>query len=88
MLCDNQGAIALSKDNNFHSRVKHIDLHYHFSREAVDEGKIMFNTYQLLKTSQISSPKHYQDLNSSFLSRGCQLGLVPVEVEGKSKMSR
>ena len=40
MLCDNQGAIALSKDNKFHSRTKHIDLRYHFIREAVNEGKI------------------------------------------------
>jgi hypothetical protein len=37
---DNQGAIALAKDNKFHSRTKHIDLRYHFIREAVDEGKI------------------------------------------------
>ena len=38
--CDNQGAIALSKDNKFHSRTKHIDLRYHFVREAVEDGKI------------------------------------------------
>jgi Reverse transcriptase (RNA-dependent DNA polymerase)/gag-polypeptide of LTR copia-type/GAG-pre-integrase domain len=37
---DNQGAIALAKDNKFHSRTKHIDLRYHFIREAVDEGRI------------------------------------------------
>ena len=24
--CDNQGAIALAKDNNFHARMKHIDI--------------------------------------------------------------
>ena len=40
MFCDSQGAITLSKDNKFHSRMKHIDLRYHFIREAVDEGKI------------------------------------------------
>ena len=37
---DNQGAIALAKDNKFHARTKHIDLRYHFIREAVDDGKI------------------------------------------------
>jgi len=41
--CDNQGAIALAKDNKFHSRTKHIDLRYHFIREAVDDGKINVN---------------------------------------------
>ena len=37
---DNQGAIALSKDNKFHAQMKHIDVRYHFIREAVEEGKL------------------------------------------------
>ena len=40
MNCDNQGSIALAKDNKFHSRTKHIDLRYHFIREAVEDKKI------------------------------------------------
>ena len=40
--CDNQGAIALAKDNKFHSRTKHIDLCYHFVREVVEDNKIRF----------------------------------------------
>ena len=38
--CDNQGEIALVKDNKFHSRTKNIDLRYHFIREAVEDNKI------------------------------------------------
>ena len=38
--CDNQGAIALAKDNKFHAHIKHIDVHYHFIREAVEDGKV------------------------------------------------
>ena len=38
--CNNQGAIALAKDNKFHARTKHIDLQYHFIHEAVKDGKI------------------------------------------------
>ena len=38
--CDNQGAIALSKDNKFHVQTKHIDIHYHFIHEVVEDGKI------------------------------------------------
>jgi hypothetical protein len=37
---DNQGVIALAKDNKFHARTKHINLHYHFVHEAVEDGKI------------------------------------------------
>ena len=39
--CDNQGAIALAKDNKFHACTKHIDVCYHFIREAVEDGKVM-----------------------------------------------
>ena len=38
--CDNQGAIALAKDNKFHSRTKHIDIRYHYIRKSVENKKI------------------------------------------------
>jgi len=37
---DNQSAISLAKNPEFHSRTKHIELQHHFVREAVDDGKI------------------------------------------------
>ena len=30
----------LAKDNKFHARTKHIDIHYHYIREAVQNNKI------------------------------------------------
>ena len=33
---DNQSAIVLTKDGSFHAHMKHIDIHYHFIRFAVD----------------------------------------------------
>ena len=38
--CDNQGVIALAKDNKFHMRTKHIDVRYHFIRKVVEDGKV------------------------------------------------
>ena len=38
--CDNQGAIALLKDNKFHARTKHINIRYHFIREAIEDQKV------------------------------------------------
>ena len=35
---DNQGAITLSKNPEFHKQTKHICLHYHYVRKAVDSG--------------------------------------------------
>lgn len=40
MYGDNQGAIALSKNPVNRSRSKHIDVKYHFIRDAVSEGRI------------------------------------------------
>jgi hypothetical protein len=37
---DNQGAIALAKNPQFHARTKHIDIQHHFVREKVAEGRI------------------------------------------------
>ena len=38
--CNNQGVITLAKDNKFHTRTKHINVCYHFIREAVEDGKV------------------------------------------------
>lgn len=40
MYSDNQAAIALSKDHQYHARTKHIDTRYHFIRYIIEEGKI------------------------------------------------
>ncbi|CAI5721247.1 unnamed protein product [Peronospora destructor] len=38
---DNQGAIALAKNPEFHKRTKHIGIRYHFVREKVDDGEVV-----------------------------------------------
>jgi len=40
LFLDNEGAIYLSKDPYNHSRTKHIDVQYHFTRDATDKGII------------------------------------------------
>ncbi|KIJ15237.1 hypothetical protein PAXINDRAFT_52820, partial [Paxillus involutus ATCC 200175] len=37
LFVDNTGAIALTKEARFHARTKHIDVHYHFVRERVED---------------------------------------------------
>ena len=37
---DNQGAIALAKNPVHHTRAKHIDIRYHFIRDAVSDNII------------------------------------------------
>ena len=37
---DNQGAIAIARNPTAHARMKHIDIHYHYVHEVVQEGTI------------------------------------------------
>jgi hypothetical protein len=39
--CDNQGAIALSKDSVFHAHTKHIDVRFHFIQQTIDSGTLV-----------------------------------------------
>ena len=41
MFCDNEGAIALTKESKDHGRSKHIDRKYHFIRNKVEEGHVI-----------------------------------------------
>ncbi|GJU44709.1 hypothetical protein Tco_1201975 [Tanacetum coccineum] len=40
IMCDNKGAIVLSKNPVQHSRKKHIEIHHHFLRDNVQKGNI------------------------------------------------
>ena len=40
IFCDNNSAIALSKNHVFHNRTKHIDTRFHFIRELVNNKEI------------------------------------------------
>ncbi|GJZ74385.1 hypothetical protein Tco_0638531 [Tanacetum coccineum] len=40
IMCDNRGAIDLSKNPVQHSRTKHIEIHHHFLRDNVQKGNI------------------------------------------------
>jgi hypothetical protein len=38
--CDNQAAIHLATDNNYHTRTKHIDICFHFIHQTISDGHI------------------------------------------------
>jgi Reverse transcriptase (RNA-dependent DNA polymerase) len=40
LFSDNQSAIALSKDHQYHARTKHIDVRFHFIRWIIENGSI------------------------------------------------
>lgn len=52
IFCDNQAAIALSRNPEYHSRSKHIDIKYHFLRQHVDSKTV---TLQFIGTDQMAA---------------------------------
>jgi transposase InsO family protein len=40
LLCDNQAALRLATDDNYHARTKHIDVRYHFIRQTISNGHV------------------------------------------------
>jgi hypothetical protein len=40
LFSDNQAVIALTWDHQYHMRMKHIDVHYHFIRWVIEEGSL------------------------------------------------
>ena len=40
IFADNQGAIALARNPQFHARTKHIEIAHHYGREKVQAGEI------------------------------------------------
>jgi hypothetical protein len=40
LFSDNQSAITLSKDHQYHARTKHIDVRFHFIRWIIEQGSI------------------------------------------------
>lgn len=42
--CDSTSAIAMTKNQAYHSRTKHIDVHYHFIRSLVTNVEIVLKS--------------------------------------------
>jgi hypothetical protein len=59
--CDNQGTIATTQDPQNHSRMKHIDIRYHFIRDCVQKRSI--------DVMYISKDENVADLLTKPLSR-------------------
>jgi hypothetical protein len=60
--CDNNGAIALARDDRYHARTKHIDIRYHFIRERVENGDILLD---YIHTSENAADMFMKGLHSA-----------------------
>jgi hypothetical protein len=67
---DNQSFIAYSTSDVISTRTKHVDTHYHYTRDQVEKGNIILHYIPTLDnpadilTKALSSRKHVKLLNS------------------------
>ncbi|KAE8679564.1 tir-nbs resistance protein [Hibiscus syriacus] len=62
LYCDNQSAIRLAENPIFHTRTKHVEVHYHFAREKVLQEEI--------EMRKIKTDEQIDDLFTKSLSVG------------------
>jgi hypothetical protein len=55
--CDNQDAIFMANNPNYHSKTKHIDVQYHFMRDVVERNKPMLDKLDMLENTKDSLTK-------------------------------
>ena len=86
IFCDNISAITLSKHNVFHRKRKHIDTHYHFIHELVNNGDItlLFCSYNEILDDMFTKslgtfPFKFQREN---LGIDSVENIVPIETKG------
>ncbi|GJX88412.1 retrovirus-related pol polyprotein from transposon TNT 1-94 [Tanacetum coccineum] len=76
IMCDNKGAIDLSKNPVQHSRTKHIEIRHHFLRDNVQKGNISIE--------KVASEDNIADIFTKPLKREVfnylRLGLVMMEL--------
>ncbi|XP_045539389.1 secreted RxLR effector protein 161-like [Papilio machaon] len=69
LLCDNQSALKLATSHQAHTRSKHIDVRFHYVRDAVENKLInieYISTQEMpadLLTKGLLSAKHYKFMN-------------------------
>lgn len=68
ILCDNQSAIVLSKENMLHQRSKHIEIKHHFTRDAQNKG--------LINVKFVPTDKNVADILTKALVKDKQLSCV------------
>ena len=73
IMCDNKGAIDLSKNPVQHSRMKHIEIPHHFLRDNVQKGNISIEKSPRKITQPIFEEKQLKREQFNFLRLGAGL---------------
>jgi len=63
---DNQSTLYLENNPTYHSRMKHIDVHYHFVRDMVERKKVLLEKLETLENIANSLTKYVSALKFSW----------------------
>jgi len=83
---DNQSALTLVKHPAFHPRTKHIGVHFHYARDHVAEGTIVF---KWISTHHMAADMMTKGLPAVKHAQFCVVvGMVELDHEGESWRAR
>jgi hypothetical protein len=74
--CDSQSAIFLAKNPTYHSRMKHIDVQYHFMRDMVERKKVLLEKVDTLENIVDSLTKSMSVVKFSWCRE--EMGIVSL----------
>ena len=75
--CDSQSAIFLAKTPAYHSKMKHIDVQYHFVRDIVESKKVLLEKLDTSDNVADSVTKFVSSENFSWCRAA--MGISPLD---------
>ena len=79
LFSDNQSAIALTKDHQYHARTKHIDIRFHFIRWIVENRSLRLVYCPMAPTNEMVADTLTKALPSPKVKHfAAELGLVLI----------
>jgi len=64
--CDSQSVIFLAKNHTYHSKIKHIDVQYHFVRDMMEDKNVLLVKVDTLKNIADALTKSVSSKNFSW----------------------
>ncbi|BBH09514.1 hypothetical protein Prudu_022027 [Prunus dulcis] len=83
--CDNLSALALSSNPVYHSRIKHLDIDFHFVRERVQK-KDLFVQYIPTEEQIINTKAFYSQTSSSSFFFFPQYSLTVIKLQQRTSL--
>jgi hypothetical protein len=75
---DSQRQILLAKNEDYHSRMKHIDVQYHFLRDMVERKKVLLKKVYTLENTKYYLTKYVSVVNFSWCRESMRIYTIGI----------